>query len=261
MSARCAAFGWLLLAALGGCEDKPAASKAPSDPPSGGTTAQSPPPKPPPDPLAGLVVDELGLYLQTHRIDMGAKDADSKLKAAIAGLPVKQKAVPISAARNAKTQHVGALARALGDAGASEINVKTPDRTGADVVLKLQPEQIAGGQVPDCAVVAMIKKDNTSAVWRLKGGTATKFLKGLAGPDMSMTYDGMKDQMGSCSSAHWLLAGEENVIWGLVFDLGQIVAKADPPPKATHAVLVYEAPVAGRAVQLARTKTALPLPP
>ena len=64
--------------------------------------------------------------------------------------------------------------------------------------------------------------------------------------------------MGSCASTNWLLAGEDNVIWGLVFDLGQIVAKADPPPKATNAVLVYEAPVAGRAVQLARTKNALP---
>jgi hypothetical protein len=62
--------------------------------------------------------------------------------------------------------------------------------------------------------------------------------------------------MGSCAATHWLLAGEENVIWGLVFDLGQIVAKADPPPKATNAVFVYEAPVAGRAVQLARTKPA-----
>ena len=28
-----------------------------------------------------------------------------------------------------------------------------------------------------------------------------------------------------------------------------MVAKADPPPKATSAVLLYEAPVAGRAVR------------
>ena len=236
-----------------GCDDKPA-PKATSEPTSVTTNVASAAPKPPPDPLAGLTVDELGLYLQSHRIDMTAKDTDSKLRATIAELPVKQKAVPISASRNAKTQHVGALARALGEAGAVEIDVKTPDRTGAQTVLKLMPEEMAGAQVPDCAVVAMIKKDNTSAVWRLKGGTATRFLKGLGGPDMSMTFDGMKDQMGSCAANHWLLAGEENVIWGLVFDLGQIVAKADPPPKATNAVLVYEAPVAGRAVQLARAK-------
>ncbi len=153
--------------------------------------------------------------------------------------------------------HVGTLARALAEAGAIDIVVKTPDRTGAVAKLTFLPEEVAGAQVPDCAVVAMIKKDNTSVVWRVKGGGATKFLKGLAGPDMSMTYDGMKDQMGSCASVDWLLAGEENVIWGLVFDLGQVVAKADPPPKATQAVLLYEAPVAGRPVQLARTKSAM----
>jgi hypothetical protein len=250
--------GFMALAGLvAGCDDKPVASKASTEPISAAVPASPAPAKPPPDPFAGLVVDDLGLYLQTHRIDMAAKDAESKLKAAIAELPVKQKAVPIEASRNAKTQHVGALARALGEAGAVEIDVKTPDRTGATTVLKLLPEEIAGAQVPDCAVVAMIKKDNTSAVWRVKGGTATKFSKGLGGPDMSMTYDGMKDQMGSCAATHWLLAGEENVIWGLVFDLGQIVAKADPPPKATNAVFVYEAPVAGRAVILAKTKSPL----
>ena len=69
---------------------------------------------------------------------------------------------------------------------------------------------------------------------------------------MSITYDGMKDQMGSCAGTSWFLAGEDNVIWGLVFDLGQIVAKADPPPKATSVALLYEAPVAGRAVPLVR---------
>jgi hypothetical protein len=235
-----------------GCDDKPAVSKTSAEPISTATTASPAPPKPPPDPLAGLVVDDLGLYLQTHRIDLSAKDADNKLRGIIAELPLKQKAVPIEASRNAKTQHVGVLARALGEAGAAEIDVKTPDRTGATTVLKLVPEEMAGAQVLDCSVVAMIKKDNTSAVWRVKGGTATKFSKGLGGPDMSMTYDGLKDQMGSCAATHWLLAGEENVIWGLVFDLGQIVAKADPPPKATNAVFVYDAPVAGRAVSLVR---------
>jgi hypothetical protein len=258
MLVRRLACGLMALAACAaGCEDKPAASNRPAEPATA-TAVVSAAPKPPPDPLAGLVVDDLGLYLQTHRIDMAAKDAESKLRAIVAELPVKQKAVPIEASRNAKTQHVGALARALAEAGAIEIDVKTPDRTGAVAKLKLLPEEVAGARLPDCAVVAMIKKDNTSAVWRVKGGTATKFSKGLGGPDMSMTYDGLKDQMGSCASVHWLLAGEENVIWGLVFDLGQVVAKADPPPKATQAVLLYEPPVAGRPVQLVHPKAAPP---
>lgn len=252
MFARHLALGCAVAGLLAACDDPPAGSPPSTPLPVTVATQASSSPKPPPDPLAGLVVDDLGLYLSTHRIDMGAKDAEDKLKAAVRDLPVKQKAVPINASRNAKTQHVGALARALGEAGAIEIDVKTPDRSGAETVLKLIPEEVAGTSVPDCAVVAMIKKDNTSAVWRLKGGVASRFLKGLGGPDMSMTYDGMKDQMGSCPSTTWFLTGEENVIWGLVFDLGHIVAKADPPPKATRAAILYRAPVAGRSVQLAR---------
>jgi hypothetical protein len=252
MMLRSPALGLILFGVLAtGCDDKPVPSKV-GEPAPVATPVKSAAPKPPPDPLAGLVVDELGLYLRDRRVDLAAKDADAQLKAAIAVLPVKEKVVPITALRTAKTQHVGALARALGEAGASEIDVKTLARTGLEAQLKFVPQEVAGAQVPDCAVVAMIKKDNTSAVWRVKGGTATKFSKGLGGPDMSMTYDGMKDQMGSCASNHWLLAGEENVLWGLVFDLGQIVAKADPPPKAQNAVLVYASPVAGRAVPLTR---------
>jgi hypothetical protein len=247
-------LGWLagsliLLA----CDDRPAATKPGEQAPA---TAAAPAAPSPPNPLAGLTVDELGLYLQTHRIDMAAKDADDKLRAAVAGLPIKQKTVPIEAARNAKTQHVGALARALGRAGAVEIDVKTRSRAGGDAVLRVLPEE-AAGQAPECAVVAMIKKDSTSAVWRLKGGTATKFSKGLAGPDLSMTYDGMKDQIASCASGTWFLAGEDNVIWGLVFDLGLMVAKADPAPKASNAVLLYDAPIAGRAVSIARARASL----
>jgi hypothetical protein len=239
-----------------GCDEKPAAPKSQEAP--AATTTVAPTPKPPPDPLADLTVDELGPFLQTHRVDMAAKDADEKLKGIVEGLPVKQKVVPISATRNAKTQHVGALARALGEAGALEIDVKTPGRSGAETVLKLVPQQVVSASTPECSVVAMVKKDNTSAVWHLKGGVASKFSKGLAGPDLSMTYDGMKEQMTSCSSTSWFLAGEENVIWGLVFDLGQTVAKAEPPPKATNAVFLDEAPIAGRPVVLARNKKALP---
>src|SRR5437763_16835144 len=108
--------GWVLVAAIVvGCDDKPAPAKT-TEPALAVTTQVSAAPKPPPDPLEGLVVDDLGLYLQTHRIDMTAKDAETKLRTIVAELPVKQKTVPIRASRNAKTQHLGVLARALGEA-------------------------------------------------------------------------------------------------------------------------------------------------
>ena len=205
-----------------------------------------------PDPLAGLTVDELGPFLQDARVDMAAKDADARLKTAIAKLPVKDQVVSLSATRNAKTQDVAAVVAALGEAGATQVDVKTPGRSGGVVALKTIPEKLMSPSTPDCGVVGIIKKDGTSAVWHLKGGTATKFHKGLAGPDMSMTFDGLRDQMKSCAASSWFLSGEDNVIWGLTFDLGQTVVTANPPPRATQTVLLRDAPVAGRPVVLAR---------
>jgi len=212
-------------------------------------------PAKPEDPLAGLVVDDLGPFLQSERIDMAAKDAAERLRSVVWKLPVKQKVVPVSATRSAKAQHVAALVHALGQAGAAQVDVKTPVRTEATMaVLKLIPEQLAAASVPDCAVVGLIKKDNSTAVWHVRGGTALKFTKGLAGPDISATVVGLQDQMKikTCPALHWLLTGEENVMWGFVFDLGMAVATTSPPPRAANAVLLREAPVAGRAVVLAK---------
>jgi biopolymer transport protein ExbD len=214
-------------------------------------SATAPKPKPPEDPLANLAVDDLGLLLQNERIDMTAKDAPGRLTLAVQKLPVKLKAVPIKAARNAKVQHVAELVYALGEAGATEVDVTTATRTGEKTaVLKVHPAQRVASQVPDCAVIGMIRKDNASAVWHMRGGTALKYTKGLAGPDISATLVGLTDQMKPCHTSTWMLAGDENVAWGSVFDLGTAVATADPPTRATDAVLLREAPVAGRAVAL-----------
>jgi hypothetical protein len=247
-------LGVLLLACLlGGCDDKSAPGKKP---PETVAAASVPPVAPAPtakaDPLQGLTVDELGPFLQDTRVDRSAKDGDAKLKAVIEKIPVKGQVVPLAVTRNAKTQDVAAVVAALGNAGAAQVDVKTPGRSGATVVLKTIPEKLVPESTPDCAVVGMIKKDGTSAVWHLKGGTATKFHKGLAGPDLSMTFDGLKDQTKSCASPIWFLSGEQDVIWGLTFDLGQTVAAADPPLRATQTVLLSEAPVAGRPVVLAK---------
>jgi hypothetical protein len=247
-----AAFAVLLFA----CEDKVAefgsraneqrAAVASAEP-----SATAPKPKPPADPLADLSVDELGLLLQNERIDMTAKDAPEKLKAAVAKLPLTQKMVPLKAMRNAKAQHVAALVQAFGEAGALQVDITSPTRMGDKMaVLKVYPEQRVATQVPQCSVVGVIRKDNGIAIWHMRGGTALKYTKGLAGPDVSAALVGLTEQTKPCNSSYWALAGEENVNWGSVFDLGTTAAGA--ALRATDAVLLHEAPVAGRPVVLAK---------
>lgn len=242
-----------VLVGSGGCDDKPAPGSSP--PAATPTTPAAPPPTKPAsvtkESTPDVLVDELGPLLGSERIDVNAKDWPTRLDAAAAKLGVSQKSVPLNAARNAKTQYVAAVVDALGAAGAVQVEVKTPGRSSANAVLKLTPERaVSPAAAPDCAAVAMVRKDSTSAVWRLKGGVASKFSKGFAGPDLSMTMDGLTKTIDPCPASAWFFSADDNVIWGLTFDLGVAVATANPPTKATINVLLHEAPVAGRAVKL-----------
>jgi hypothetical protein len=238
----------LSLAPLGCDEKPPPAPAAAVNPSTPARAAETPKPNPAP-PAAVVLVDDLGPLVGNERIDVNAKDWVTRLQAAAAKLSVANKTVEASATRTATTQHVGALVGALGGAGAAAIDLKTPGRNGPNAILKLTPERLAASPA-DCSAVALVKKDSTSAVWRLKGGVAAKFAKGFAGPDLSTTLDGLRKQIDGCSSSTWFFAGDDNVIWGLTFDLGMSVAAAEPKTKATVNVLLHEAPVAGRPVRI-----------
>lgn len=242
----------VLPASLLGCEQKPskldeavAAAKAP--PP-----ALSEPPTPAAPRMPDLLVDPQGPMLGGERIDVSKQDWLEKLHAAVAKLPVEGKAISVAADRQAKTQHVAGLVGALGAAGATEIEVKSQARVGGASSLALTPERLVAKTTPDCAAIGMIRKDSSTAVWQLKGGTARKFSRGFAGPDLSMTFDeGLSKRIASCAATTWFFAGEDDVVWGLAFDLAEKVTKAEPKTKATTTVLVGQAPVAGRPVKLA----------
>jgi hypothetical protein len=244
---------WMLFAlftiAAPGCDEKPTPSS--TAPPEATSVAPTPlPPPPPADPLAGFVVDELGAYFRTERVDLNAKEADAKLKAAIAKLPVQNKTVALKVERNTKVQDIGTVVHAFGEAGAIGLELRTSARDGSLQTLAVVPESRLVKPVPDCAVIGLIKKDSTSAVWHKKGGTAAKLRRGLAGPDLSTTLEAIADQTRACASTIWFIAGEPDVQWGLVFDLGQRGLTANPPLRPTQIGLLREPPIAGRPVTL-----------
>src|SRR3954468_9870219 len=90
------ALGFLALSAMWiGCDEKPPPAAKPSPEPAAAAPAPAAP-SATPDPLSGLTVDELGPFLRDRRVDMNAKDADTRLKAEVAKLPVTDKVVSLA---------------------------------------------------------------------------------------------------------------------------------------------------------------------
>jgi hypothetical protein len=246
------AAAWLALAlALAACDDKPAPTAAPAPSAAPAATAEAPKPAPAVERVPTFVVDEQGPMLDGARFDVANEAGVERLRAAVAAAPLKGKTVAVSAVRNAKTQQVTALVEAIAAAGAAEVDVATPGRSGVKGPLKLTPASMVASS-PDCSVVAAIRKDGTSAVWRLRGGAATRFAKGFAGPDLSMTFDGIEREAKGCASTNWFFGGEDGTVWGLVFDLGASVQMGEKPSKLSTTVLLTEAPIPGRPVKLGK---------
>jgi biopolymer transport protein ExbD len=238
------------LGATAGCEDKKEQLVEKVAGPSASNTEPPPPPRPPPDRVPDISIDPQGLYMGGERANLSAQDGPKKLAEITGKYQLAGKTVAVSALRNARTPHVAAVVQALAAQGASEILIRTQDRAHKETSLKLTPEGKLG-KIPDCTVVTMMLKDRTTASWSIRGGVATKYPRGMAGPDMSLTLEGITKQVDRCPSTALLFSGDDSVDWGLTFDLALNVASAQPPLKITTYTLPREAPVAGRPVKLA----------
>ena len=241
-----------LAAALAACDEKPSAAPppaagsaevAPRLAPSAATAA------PKAEVAPSLEVDAQGVLVGGARFDPSTPEGDARLREAIARGKVASSA-SLFAARAAKTRHVDALVAALAAAGATDVAIATPGRGSVTGPLHVAPASVVARTTPDCAAVAAVRKDGTTATWRIKGGVATRHAKGLAGPDLSTTLEALRVHIGACSATTWFFGADESVPWGLAFDLGASVAFATPPTKATTTALLTDSPVAGRSVKL-----------
>ena len=256
MCARLRALGLVLLLAalrLAACDDKKEEPKAASPtetsaarPSAAATPAEGP--RPTPDRIPDISVDTAGVNLGGDRVVMTAPDSPKKLRDAVARVSLSGKAVTVVALRTARTPDVAALVAALGEAGVIEVSLRTQDRTKKDATLKVVPERKLG-KLEGCTVIAMVQKDRTTASWPVRGATATRYPRGMAGPDLSSTVDGVRKQLTGCASTVLVISGDDTVEWGLTFDLADRLQTADPPLKIATWALAREAPVAGRAVK------------
>lgn len=241
---------FVALFTVAACDDKPKAN--PSETKTA-ETVQPPPITEPPKPTGPpeFTVSQEGPKVGWTYVMLDKPEGKQKLASEIASNKeyVSGKDVSVRADRNSKLAHVAAMLDALAGGGATSITVATDTRTEFPKTVRFSPPA-AGKSASACSVVAKVLSERRNAVWSLKGGTAVKSPKGLAGPDMAMTETSLETAARRCKDSDFVfVSGDDDVEWGLVYDLAaatQTLEKA----KLGHVVLLEPSPVAGRPVKL-----------
>jgi hypothetical protein len=240
------AFLGVLSLVSSGCdkdEPKPTAATATAS-----ATATAPAPTPAMTgvtPKPQLAVDDTAAFVAGERIELAA-DAKGRIAGALTGKAVEGETLVLNASRDAKLPKVAAVFAALLSKKAKAVEVHTPlrDRSSADIVFVLD------AKAEGCSTVGYIAKDSAIATWPASGATAERFTHGMAGPDLTRGSEGIRKRVLACDSPVWFAAADDNVTWGLVFDLVIAVMRPDDAglPKARSVALLTKTPVPGRKV-------------
>lgn len=205
------------------------------------------PPKPegPPE----FVVAAEGPKVAWTYVMLEKPDGKQKLRSEIATHSkfVSGKEVALKADRPAKLAHVAEMIQALLEAGATGVAVSTETRAEFPKTVTFSPRPQSPAA---CSVVAKVLSERRIAVWALKGGTAVKSPKGLAGPDLSMAATSLENAANRCKGSDAVfVSADEDVEWGLTYDLSAATQKLEKA-RLGKVTLLVPAPVAGRAVKL-----------
>jgi hypothetical protein len=241
----------LLLALSGtlGCNEKPKPAPA-------ATTTATEAPAAPPTPTRPtlpptLAIDTSGALVAGTRVTLDGTGAANRLKSELEQHRsfLDGKEVRVAAERKVKPGYVATMLAALGGVGASRVLVRTSTRSDFPAEMGFLPPDKAKA-APRCSVVGMILADRSTAVWHLAGGVAGRRGKGMAGPDLTLTGESIRQQAKSCKESTVLfVAGADGVEWGLVYDLAAS-SKTFGATFFADAGLVPATPVPGRPVEL-----------
>jgi hypothetical protein len=231
------------------CDDKPkptpaATATATAEP--APTPAPSKPTLPP-----TIVVDTAGALVAGTRVTLDGTGATERLKSELEQHRsfLESKDVRVAAERKVKPAYVAAMLAGLGAVGASRVLVRTSTRSDFPAETGFLPPEKAK-TAPRCSVIGMILADRSTAVWHLAGGVAGRRGKGMAGPDLTLTGETVRQQAKSCKDSSVLfVAGADGVEWGLVYDLAAS-SKTYGATFFSDAALVGVSPVPGRPVEL-----------
>jgi hypothetical protein len=162
---------------------------------------------------------------------------------------VDGKDVKLRIERQSKLEIVGEMVHALEMGGATAIVVATDSRPEYPKTVRFVPRERARS-APPCSVVTKVSSDRRNLVWALKGGTAIRSPKGLAGPDMAITADIIETAAKRCKESDFVfVSADKDVEWGLVYDLAA-ASQSLPKAKLGQVVLLDPGPDLGRPVRL-----------
>jgi hypothetical protein len=244
MKARAFAFSSVLL--LGAC-DKEQPKPAPKSVASSAASAEPVAEKPRVPSKPSLSLDDSGAMISGERVDLTVPDAKLRVFGALAGKPgVEGQTVELDVPRKVLTSRVMAFVAGLRQAKAKGVTIKTMNRERATVDLEFS----LATRPADCSAVGHIGKDRSIVAWPMAGGGATRYAKGMAGPDMTLGSAGVRKVAQACDSPVWIVSADDSVEWGLAFDLALAVRKGDDaaPVRAPGLSLPHETPVPGRKV-------------
>ncbi len=237
------ALGVVLLT-LHACDKEPAKENRATATATAAPTATTPPAPTKPQ----LAIDDTALFIAGERMDVAAPDLKGRIAAALSGKPVEGETLVLNAARGATMSRVTSVFAALIASKVKGVEVHTPqrDRSAAEILF------VTTAKPSDCSTVGYIAKDNAIATWPVSGATAERFTHGMAGPDLTRGSEGIRKRVLACESPVWFVSADENVTWGLAFDLANAVMHPEDAglPKARSVSLLVKTPVPGRKVEV-----------
>ena len=246
-----------VLLALVACDKEPAKRDDPAAATATPTATAAPtataPTKPQQSPVATprtpqLAIDDTAVFIAGERMDVAAPDLKGRIVAALSGKPVEGETLVLNAARDTKLPKVTSVFAALIAKKVKGVEVHTPqrDRSAAEIVF------VTNAKPSDCSVACYIAKDSAITTWPVSGATADRFTHGMAGPDLTRGSEGIRKRLLACESSVWFLSADENVTWGLAFDLANAVMHPEDAglPKARSVSLLVRTPVSGRKVDV-----------
>jgi hypothetical protein len=230
------------------CDDEQQPAKPEADTPVA-TASTAKPPAPPRMPEVTLHTKAVQMGMD--ELVLTAPSFDVSLINLLKKYPVAEPdIITFNIDRKVKTPLATKVFYALIDAGAKSIEVRTKPRGSFPDKLVITPQTKLGGDVPACTLVGTIMANLGATFWRVRGGTAKRYTKGMAGPDLSAMHEVMFKEGQTCNSTLFLFSAEDDVDWGHAFDIATSVKAHDPPYPIDKFVLLREDPVPGKPIPI-----------